>query len=295
MAPADIDLIEELGRRNAHVTRFQLERWRQRGLLPRALVSHHATGSSTELTADSVDTAEVLAAFSGRGRPWQLSVVWLYQFGLVPSEQALRETAAWMMARTERTLARTLSEIAIAPAADELAAVEALVSSRARRKAARPLRRSLLEVIRSRHPHMSQRELRQRADAAELWSTYFLLHPGVRGGASLDLLAVADGFEDAAEAKAYGWSPRERSSFQRTKSVAPTVTRPEMRALAHCYDYLEGRPGFEYLERGAFRFEHALADVAMFRRNHSRNLRTPVNPAVIYNFFDLDDDELEPS
>jgi len=82
-------------------------------------------------------------------------------------------------------------------------------------------------------------------------------------------------------------SMRDRSSLQRIKAVAPTVSRPEMLALSRVYDYLEDKPGFEYIDRGAFRFEHALADVAMLRRQHSRNLRTPVNPRVIYDAFDL--------
>jgi hypothetical protein len=238
------------------------------------------------LTADSLEIAAALADFSRRGRDWQHSAIWLYEWGFVPSESALRATAMWIVGRTEHAMKRTAETLKALPSGDDLEAVEALVAAMARRRNGRPLRRSLLEVIRSRHPHLSQRELRERADAAELWSTYFMLNP--HAPRDLDLLAVADGFLDAAEAKSHGWSPRDRSSIQRIKAIAPSVTRPEMLAMARCYDLVEDVPGFEYIERGAFKFEHALADVAYFRRHHSRNLRTPVNPSRIYEAFDLD-------
>jgi hypothetical protein len=173
------------------------------------------------------------------------------------------------------------------PAGDDLEAVERLITNMGRAKSGRPMRRNLLEAIRSRHPHVSQPQLRERADAAELWTTYFLLHPRAYSAEDRDLPAVADGFADADEARSYRWSPRERSTLQRTRAVASSITRPEMLALARCHDQLDDDPGFEYLERGAFRFEHALADIAMFRRQHSRNLSTPVNPRFIYETFDL--------
>jgi hypothetical protein len=288
ISPADQALIAELDERGLPVTRYQLERWRQRGLLPRPLVSHHARGTQTELTADSVEIATALADFSRRGRDWQQSVIWLYEWGYVSSEPALRETALWIVAQSENALTRAAQAMKELPSSDDLEAVEAFVEKLAKRRSGRPLRRSLLEVIRSRHPHLSQRELRERADTAELWSTYFQLHPNAPR--DVDLLAAADGFVDATEARAFGWSPRDRPSMQRLRTIAPTVTRPEMEALARWYDYLEDVPGFEYIERGASRFVHALADVGTFRRRFSRNLKTPVNPARIYEFFDFEDD-----
>lgn len=292
ISSADQALIDELAEHDLAVTRYQIERWRHRGLLPRPLVSHYAQGTQTELTADSVDIAAALADFSRSGRDWQRSVIWLYEWGYVPSEPALRETALWILAQSEKALTRSAQAMKAMPSSDDLEAVEALVATMAKRRTRRPLRRSLLEIIRSRHPHLSQRELRERADTAELWSTYFQLHPNAPRDP--DLLAAADGFTDATEARAFGWSPRDRPSMQRLRTIAPTVTRPEMLALARWYDYLEDVPGFEYIERGASRFEHALADVGFFRRRFSRNLKTPVNPARIYELMDSDADEADP-
>jgi hypothetical protein len=248
------------------------------------LVSHYAHGTQTELTVDSVEIAAALADFSTRGRVWQQSAIWIYEWGFVPSETALRETAIWVVAQTEKALAQTAEVVRDLPSRDDLEAVEAFMAMVAKRRTRRPLRRSLLEMIRSRHPHLSQRELRERADTAELWSTYFQLYPNTPRDP--DLLAAADGFADSLEARAFGWSPRDRPSLQRLRTVAPTITRPEMEALARWYDYLEDVPGFEYIERGASRFVHALADVGTFRRRFSRNLKTPVNPARIYELFD---------
>jgi hypothetical protein len=287
VSPADQALLDELASREAPATRYQLERWRARGLLPRPIVIHDGVGTRTELTADSSDIAEVLAHVSGRGRPWQFTCVLLYQYGAVPSQKALRETARWLMEASDRAVARTTTHLRAEAAGDDLEAVERLITSLGRAKSGRPMRRNLLESIRSRHPHLSQRQLRERADAAELWTTYFLLHPRAYSAEDRDLLAVADGFADADEARSYGWSPRGRSTLQRTRAVASSVTRPEMLALARCYDLLEDEPGFEFLERGAFRFQHALADIATFRRQHSRNLSTPVSPRFIYETFNL--------
>ncbi len=285
ISPADQALIAELAEHGVAVTRYQLERWRHRGLLPRPLVTHHGTGSRVALTDDSVDIAHILGSFSGRGHDWQHCTVLLYQYGYVPSETCLRETGTWILTGQDRALLRMSETMSRAPSTDDLDAIETFLAAMAKRRGARPLRHSLLEVIRSRHPHLSQRELRERADAAEVWTTYFLINP--KAPRDLDLLATADGYLGLTEARSHGWSLRDRSSLQRIKVVAPTVSRPEMLALSRLYDYLEDKPGFEYIDRGASRIEHALADVAMFRRQHSRNLRTPVNPKVIYDAFDL--------
>ena len=285
VSPADQALINELAELDVAVTRYQLERWRHRGLLPRALVTHHGTGSRVTLTDDSLDIAHILGSFSGRGHDWQRCTILLYEYGYVPSETCLRETGTWILTRQDRALLRMSETVSRAPSTDDLDAVETFLTAMAKRRGARPLRHSLLEVIRSRHPHLSQRELRERADAAEVWTTYFLINP--KAPRDLDLLATADGYSGLAEARSHGWSLRDRISLQRIRAVAPTVSRPEMLALSRWYDYLEDKPGFEYIDRGASRFEHALADVAMFRRQHSRNLRTPVNPRVIYDAFDL--------
>lgn len=246
------------------------------------MVSHHARGTKTELPADSLDIALLLGEVSGRGRDWQQGAIWLFEWGFIPSECALRETAKWLLVKGEMALARAAKSVAEMPSADDVDAVEALLRRAARRKSSRPLRRNLRELIRARHPHLSQRELRERADSAEFWATYFQLFPGAPRDP--DLLAVADGFQDANEARAFGWSLRNRPSMARLRTIASTVTRPEMEALVVCYERLMDVPGFEHLERGASRFEHALADVGYLRRQFSRNLRIPVSRERIFQF-----------
>lgn len=256
------------------------------------MVSHHARGTETELTADSVEIASILAQVSSRGRDWQQSTIWLYEFGFVPSESALRETAIWLVAKADGALRRAARSVAELPSADDVDAVEAFLERVARCRSSRPLRRSLREAIRARHPHLSQRELRERADSAEFWSTFFQLFPSA--SRDPDLMAVADGFRDAQEARAFGWSPRNRPSIARIRRIAPTVTRPEMEALALCYDRLVDVPGFEHLERGASRFEHALADISSLRKQFSRSLKSPVSQDRIFESLLIEDASVQP-
>jgi hypothetical protein len=281
-------LIAELADADIQVTRYQLERWRQHGLLPRPMVSHYATGAQTELPSDSLSMARILAGYSTRGRDWQASVIYLYECGFVASESALRAAAAWKIRKTDQAIERITRELKRQTDTDELEAVENLMATIKRRKSARTDRRNLLEVIRSRNPYLGQQELRYRADAAEFWTHYFALFPVTRNDP--DLLAIADGFTDAAEGRAYGWTPKGRANAgKRIRAVAPTITRGEMAAMALVYEEFIDVPGFEYIDRGAPRFDHALADIANVRSRHSRNLRTPVNPATIYMDFGLEE------
>ena len=76
----------------------------------------------------SVDIAAALADFSRSGRDWQRSAIWLYEWGYIPSEPALRETALWILAQSEKALTRTAQAMKAMPSSDDLEAVEALVA-----------------------------------------------------------------------------------------------------------------------------------------------------------------------
>lgn len=105
---ADLALLGRLAEQGYKASRSQLERWRQRGLLPRAQVRRERWGGSEVLPhpQETYDLAAVLSQWSGRGRPWQTAAAALFEEGLPVSADSIRATAVWLMEVTRRHVQR---------------------------------------------------------------------------------------------------------------------------------------------------------------------------------------------
>jgi hypothetical protein len=88
------------------VSRYQLERWRQLGLLPRARIRRATFGGSRALAHDgeAIDAAVFLASQSRRGRPWQLVGVDMFDRGYPLGENCLRACARYLVDRLQSRL-----------------------------------------------------------------------------------------------------------------------------------------------------------------------------------------------
>lgn len=271
----DRELIDQLAQRDLSVTRYQLERWRSKGLLPRVCEAD-----------EMLDVAQILAETSTRGRDWQACVFEVVQSGYLPSEAAMREAAVWLVANRRQGRAKVLAIIANRPEladADPLDQVEGLLSMIASKRERRYIRHTIKEKIRSRYPHMNQRQLKERTDTAEVWHMYYTLWPDV--DEDPEFLALADGFANLEEATQYGWEPSFHIDLDDVAEIADCLTYAEMDALMTVYGMLIQEPGSEFLLNGAAVFEHLLMDVVLFRRNHADSLKTPVSRAVIFDHF----------
>lgn len=98
---ADDELLSYLEEVGVPASRFQLERWRSRGMLPRAVVERDGWGGSAVRTHPSwvFEAAERLAQVSTRGRPWEVTALSLFAEGLPISEQCLRAAAKRLAAK----------------------------------------------------------------------------------------------------------------------------------------------------------------------------------------------------
>ena len=109
---ADGRLIALLAEEDAVVSPAQLERWRQRGLLPRSRVLRRGWGGSE--VADHpqavLEAAYVLAQVAGRGRSWQYGGVILFERGFMLTTPCLRACATWVAESLRRRLSRAWEE-----------------------------------------------------------------------------------------------------------------------------------------------------------------------------------------
>lgn len=99
LSDADAQLLGALASVDRQVSRFQLERWRNHGLLPPPTVLHDRFGGTTVAPHPEwvFDAALELADSSGRGNPWQWGGIWLFEEGLPLSETCLQECAFWLV------------------------------------------------------------------------------------------------------------------------------------------------------------------------------------------------------
>lgn len=99
VSDADAELLARLASVDRHVSRYQLERWRSRGLLPRPTVLREGFGgTSVEPHPDWVlDAVVLLADSSGRGTPWQWGGIWLFEDELPLSEPCLQQCSSWLV------------------------------------------------------------------------------------------------------------------------------------------------------------------------------------------------------
>lgn len=97
---ADLDLLRKLREEHGvEVSATQLERWRSRGLLPRVRVVRERFGGSTvpPHSDQVVRAAALLGTISRRGRAWQLDAERLFNEWHSLTQEALRETAAYLV------------------------------------------------------------------------------------------------------------------------------------------------------------------------------------------------------
>ncbi len=179
---ADLELISlVMDETGAHVTPTQLERWRMRGLLPRAHVVREGFGGSRVPThADDVAGAvALLAQISRRSRPWQYSAIELFDAGFSLSTEAVRETATFAVNRSVRpmTKAWARAELEAVPAEDpdeELGEI----GERAAALLPRAVWKSVQLETQLAHPHATAGQLREYVDRAMTWRLVDLNVPG---------------------------------------------------------------------------------------------------------------------
>ena len=95
---ADLDLIALLAQDGIAVSRGQLDRWRQRGLLPRSTVERlGARGSRAHHPPGLVGAVAVLATEARRGRPWQMLGLIMLASGAGPEPDGLRGALHWAL------------------------------------------------------------------------------------------------------------------------------------------------------------------------------------------------------
>lgn len=162
------------------VTPTQLERWRMRGLLPRARLLREGFGGTRALPHDEevVGAAAVLGDVSARSRPWQYSALTLFDEGHSLSSQALRDAATFLVELQVKPMRKAWAkaEIAAAPAEDpdeELAEI----GERAARLVPRTAWKVVHDEVRMAHRHVSPTERREYADRAMTWRTVDLNVP----------------------------------------------------------------------------------------------------------------------
>ena len=104
---SDGELLAALADAGQDVSHFQLERWRQRGLLPRPILTRHPRRGTQVAPPARIDfqAAMLLSEHAGRGHSWQLGGCVLFEDGFRLTEPSLRECASWLIHRPYRTLA----------------------------------------------------------------------------------------------------------------------------------------------------------------------------------------------
>lgn len=109
---ADQDLIHALGVHGIKVTPFQLERWRQHGLLPRPTVMRQGQTGSTVVEHGEATryAAALLGRYARRGSPWQDLVDVLILNRCTVAQESLQKATEWVVRKPGRRLARLWSE-----------------------------------------------------------------------------------------------------------------------------------------------------------------------------------------
>lgn len=170
---ADRQLLTRLTDEGLPVSLAQLERWRERGLLPRAQVVRMRFGGSRvpEHPEYVYEVARILAETSGRGRPWQHCALVLFDEGVQISTPALRGAAKYLL---ERQLVGFRRAWSLAEAGAESTTTDqdgwvADIATEAARYGGRTLQRIVREEIVAVHPHMSSRQLKEATERAVIW------------------------------------------------------------------------------------------------------------------------------
>lgn len=184
---ADSKLRDELAREGIAVSRFQLERWRQYGLLPRATVIRANFGGSEVLEHDSRtrDAAECLAYFSKRGRSRHHLAYIMFGFDLPISEQALRLSAGWLIEPGQDAIReaweealQTLTPISPDPEEQLIMLAEKTAHIVRNKRALKPLIAYSNREVRNYHPNDALSEIKEKQDRSLLYRIIEIVHPG---------------------------------------------------------------------------------------------------------------------
>lgn len=179
---ADLELLS--GVREGYgvgVSATQLERWRSRGLLPRVRVVRERFGGTTvpPHSEEVLRAAALLGSISRRGRAWQLDAERLFNEGHPLTQEALRETAAYLV-RVENGKMRTAWEAAKTRAApaDDPDEEAAEIGELAAALLPNSMKRAVQKEIELAHPECgSKDDLREYADRALTWRMVDLVEP----------------------------------------------------------------------------------------------------------------------
>lgn len=184
---ADSRLRASLADQGLFVSRYQLERWRQVGLMPRPRVVRVGFGGSRveDHPEDVFGVAEILARESRRGRPWQQAAVEIFEYGFPLSESCLRECSMHIVEGVQARLRAYWDEAsAMVPItsddADDNAHViaERAVMIMRERRVMRPLLKFIRCYIDTSLPNSSKRERQEAFHAALIYRMLDIARPG---------------------------------------------------------------------------------------------------------------------
>lgn len=163
------------------VTPTQLERWRSRGLIPRAQVVRPSFGGSHVLSHgdELLGAVALLAQVSRRSRPWQYSALALFDEGFSLSVEALRATAMFLVQLSVKPMAKAwrIAELEAAPSEDPDEEM-AEIGERAASILPRPVWNVVREEVTLAHPFATVTQLREFVDRAMTWRLVDLNVPG---------------------------------------------------------------------------------------------------------------------
>jgi hypothetical protein len=186
-SPADADLRSTLAEEGFSLSRYQLERWRHLGVLPRATLAREQFGGCTVLPhgQETVEAARLLAEFSQRGRPWQVGGVALFSSGFTLSQSCLQSCSTWLIDRVQRRLRSYWEEAAALATLDhdepddrmhEIA--EIAVSIMTRQRAMRPVMRMIRHEVYAQVPRGTLQERREALHTALIYRVLDVARPG---------------------------------------------------------------------------------------------------------------------
>lgn len=184
---ADERLRAQLADEGMPISRYQLERWRARGLLARPMVVRTRFGGSevADHGEETLDAARVLAEISSQGRAWQWCGVFLFDEGYSLSPVCLQACATWFVERVQSKVrsyweeAGRLSPLRIEDGEERrLDQAEIAVALLKDAPRMRPLVRSIRLAVEQQLPQGSAQERREALHTALTYRVLDMGDPG---------------------------------------------------------------------------------------------------------------------
>lgn len=179
---ADRELIARVAAEfDVKVTPTQLERWRARGMLPRARIARDRFGGSQVLPHDEevLKAAALLGQVSRRSRPWQYCAMELFDADFSLSPEALRQSAIFLieqsLAPMRKAWARAEHEASPSDDPDEELAE---IGERAAALLPRTVWKTVRDEVALAHGHATAAQVRESLDRAMTWRMVDLNVPG---------------------------------------------------------------------------------------------------------------------